>query len=62
MVSANEEKKQIERAYEKQFEWERVCDIENKVLGQELVQFVLGKERWDLKDVLGEVIVLAASC
>jgi hypothetical protein len=36
--SSNEEKTQIERAYQKQFEWEEVCDNEYRILGQELVR------------------------
>jgi hypothetical protein len=36
--SSSEETKRIEHAYEKEFEWERTCDREQKVLGRELVR------------------------
>ncbi len=36
--SSIEEKRQNERAYQKQFEWEEVCDNEHRILGQELVR------------------------
>jgi hypothetical protein len=46
--SSKQEKRRIERAYEKEFEWETLCDKDQQLLGQELVREI----HWTLEGMI----------